>query len=105
MALPSRTISDSPQIMTQYTFPRACPKTWDTDLKANFQKMFDAFAALTTESRELPWQLVPWESSFVGNEDMEMLRLKCTSNETGDEEADGDEALIVDADDHIIMIE
>ena len=34
-----------------------------------------------------------------------MLKLKCTSNETGEEDAGGDEALIVDADDDITMIE
>ena len=105
MALPSRTISDSPQIMTQYTFPRACPKTWDKNLQANFQKICDAFAALNPESRELPWQLVPWDSSFVSDEEMEMLKLKCASNETGGEDADSDEALIVDADNDTMMIE
>ena len=114
MALPSRTISDSPQIMTQYTFPRANPKEWDEKLRDNFQKMFDAFAELAEDSRELPWQLVPWESSFVGPDEMDMLKNKwCNSNKMASNEDDktasteevlgsDDEALIVDGADLVV---
>ena len=69
--------------------------------------MFDAFAELDEDSRELPWQLVPLEASFVEQDEMTMLEKKWGySNKTPSTEDDEtaiaevvgfeDEALIVD---------
>jgi hypothetical protein len=103
-SLGSRTVSDTPRLFNNFSWPRPNPKAWDISLRETHQVMLNSWLKLEPEARAIPLFMVDENAAQLTHEEASLMRQAYQALGKGEEEEEQDDGLFENTDRLLIEI-